>query len=190
MLNDMLWFCKHTGSLGGKQEGRRGCCRFCRAKGSCEFRAKENMKVVEEIQNSYNGTISNDELGEMLTKTDGIEQWIKDIKGYALELLLKGENVRGWKAVEGKSNRKLVDVDKAFEILEANGYDEAILYEKTPLTLTKLEKVIGKTKLSEAIGDYIEKPKGAPTLAKETDKREPYRVSAAEEFKNIDVKGE
>lgn len=165
-------------------------CRFCRAKGSCEFRAKENMKVVEEIQNSYNGTISNDELGEMLTKTDGIEQWIKDIKGYALELLLKGENVRGWKAVEGKSNRKLVDVDKAFEILEANGYDEAILYEKTPLTLTKLEKVIGKTKLSEAIGDYIEKPKGAPTLAKETDKREPYRVSAAEEFKNIDVKGE
>ena len=165
-------------------------CRFCKAKGACEFRAKENMKVVEEIQNSYNGTISNDELGEMLTKTDGIEQWIKDIKGYALELLLKGENVRGWKAVEGKSNRKLVDVDKAFAILEANGYDEAILYEKTPLTLTKLEKVLGKTKLSEAIGDYIEKPKGAPTLAKETDKREPYRVSAAEEFKNIDVKGE
>lgn len=165
-------------------------CRFCKAKGACEFRAKENMKVVEEIQNSYNGTISNDELGEMLTKTDGIEQWIKDIKGYALELLLKGENVRGWKAVEGKSNRKLVDVDKAFAILEANGYDEAILYEKTPLTLTKLEKVVGKTKLSEAIGDYIEKPKGAPTLAKETDKREPYRVSAAEEFKNIDVKGE
>lgn len=32
MLNDMRWFCKHTGSLGGKQEGRRGCCRFCRAK--------------------------------------------------------------------------------------------------------------------------------------------------------------
>lgn len=157
-------------------------CRFCRAKGACEFRAKANMKVVEEIQSSYNGTISNDELGEMLTKTDGIEQWIKDIKSYALELVLKGEQVKGWKAVEGKSNRKITDTDKAFEILEANGYEEALLYEKVPLTLTKLEKVIGKAKLSEAIGDYIEKPKGAPTLVKESDKREPYRISAAEEF--------
>lgn len=157
-------------------------CRFCKAKGACEFRAKENMKVVEEIQSSYNGTITNDELGEILTKTDGIEQWIKDIKAYALELVLKGEQVKGWKAVEGKSNRKITDIDKAFEILEANGYEDALLYEKVPLTLTKLEKVIGKTKLSEAIGDYIEKPKGAPTLVKESDKREPYKISAVEEF--------
>ncbi len=164
-------------------------CRFCRAKGACEFRAKENMKVVEEIQSSYNGTITNAELGEMLTKTDGIEQWIKDIKAYALELALKGEQIKGWKAVEGKSNRKIIDIDKAFEILESNGYEEALLYEKVPLTLTKLEKVVGKIKLSEFIGDYIEKPKGAPTLVKESDKREPYRVSAAEEFGGINDKG-
>lgn len=164
-------------------------CRFCRAKGACEFRAKENMKVVEEIQSSYNGTITNAELGEMLTKTDGIEQWIKDIKAYALELALKGEQIKGWKAVEGKSNRKIIDIDKAFEILESNGYEEALLYEKVPLTLTKLEKVVGKIKLSEVIGDYIEKPKGAPTLVKESDKREPYRVSAAEEFGGINDKG-
>lgn len=159
-------------------------CKFCRAKGACEFRAKENMKVVEEIQSKYNGVVTNTDLGEILTKTDGIEQWLKDLRGYALEQLLKGEEILGWKAVEGKSNRKIVDVDKAFEILEANGYDQAILYEKKPITLTELEKVVGKTKLMQTIGDYIEKPKGAPTLAKESDKRESFRVSAAEEFKN------
>lgn len=159
-------------------------CKFCRAKGACEFRAKENMKVVEEIQSKYNGVVTNTDLGEILTKTDGIEQWLKDLRGYALEQLLKGEEIPGWKAVEGKSNRKIVDVDKAFEILEANGYDQAILYEKKPITLTELEKVVGKTKLMQTIGDYIEKPKGAPTLAKESDKRESFRVSAAEEFKN------
>ena len=119
----------------------------------------------------------------MLIKTNGIEQWIKDLRSYALEQILKGEKVPGWKAVEGKSNRKIVDVDKAFEILEANGYDKAILYERKPITLTQLEKVVGKKKLSETTGDYIEKPKGAPTLAKEDDKRELYKVSAAEEFK-------
>ena len=158
-------------------------CRLCRAKGACEFRAKENMKIVEEIQNTT-GALTAEEVGEMLTKTDGIEQWIKDLKGYALEELLKGEDIPGWKAVEGKSNRKIVDVDKAFEILEANGFDQAILYERKPINLTQLEKVVGKTKLVEAIGDYIEKPKGAPTLAKETDKREAFKMSAAEEFKD------
>lgn len=160
-------------------------CRFCRAKGACEFRAKENMTILEEMQ-ELTGVISNEKLGEILTKTDGAEQWIQDMRGYALELILKGESVNGWKAVEGKSNRKIVDVDKAFEILEANGFDQAILYEKKPITLTQLEKVVGKSKLNEAIGDYIEKPKGAPTLAKETDKRPNFRVSAAEEFGKIE----
>lgn len=160
-------------------------CKFCKAKGACEFRAHENMKVIEEIQNNT-GVVTNAELGEILTKTDGIEQWLKDIRDYALSELLKGHEVPGWKAVEGKSNRKLVDVDKAFEILEASGYDQAILYEKKPLSLLQLEKAIGKKQLVEAIGDYIEKPKGAPTLAKESDKREPFKVSAAEEFKNIE----
>ena len=66
----------------------------------------------------------------------------------------------------------------------ADRVDEALLYERKPLTLTQLEKAIGKKEIAKTIGDFIEKPKGAPTLAKETDKREPYKVSAAEEFKN------
>lgn len=159
-------------------------CRFCKVK-NCEFRAKQNMKVVEEIQ-KITGTLTPSEIGEILTKTDGIEQWIKDLKGYALEQILEGISIPGWKAVEGKSNRKIVDIDRAFEILEANGYDQAILYEKKPLSLTALEKVVGKKQLTDAIGDYIEKPKGAPTLAKESDKRANYKKSSAvEDFKNI-----
>lgn len=159
-------------------------CRFCRAKGACEFRAKENMKVVEEIQNTT-GTLSTGQISEMLTKTEGVELWIKDLKTYALEELLKGVEIPGWKAVEGKSNRKIVDVDKAFDILEANGYDKTILYEKNPLGLTALEKLVGKKKLADAIGDYIEKPKGSPSLAKESDKREKYstKTTAIEDFK-------
>lgn len=158
-------------------------CQFCKAKGACEFRAKENIKIVEEIEKA-SGMLTNTQISEMLTKTEGVEQWIKDLKANALEKILKGEDIPNWKAVEGKSNRKIVDIDKAFEILEANGFDQAILYERKPITLTQLEKVVGKKKLTEAIGDYIEKPKGAPTLAKASDKRKSFRISAAEEFKN------
>lgn len=158
-------------------------CQFCKAKGACEFRAKENIKIVEEIK-KVSGVLTNTQISEMLTKTEGVEQWIKDLKANALEKILKGEDIPNWKAVEGKSNRKIVDIDKAFEILEANGFDQAILYERKPITLTQLEKVVGKKKLTETIGDYIEKPKGAPTLAKASDKRKSFRISAAEEFKN------
>lgn len=174
--------------LGEFKQGEH--CRFCRAKGACEFRAKENMKVVEEIHKIEDKAVtgsfclSNEEIGEMLTKTEGVEDWIKDLKDYALSLLLIGKNIPGYKAVEGKSNRKIADLDKAFEILKASGVDEALLYERKPLTLTQLEKAIGKKEIAKTIGDFIEKPKGAPTLAKETDRREPYKVSATEEFKN------
>lgn len=145
------------------------------------------MKVIEEVEKQIKGTMSNATVGEILTKTENVEDWLKDIRNYALEQVLKGEDIPGWKAVEGRSNRTIVDVDKAFEILEANGFDQAILYEKKPLTLTALEKVVGKKQLADAIGDYIEKPKGKPTLAKESDKREPFRVSAAEEFGNLEM---
>ena len=174
--------------LGEFRQGEH--CRFCRAKGACEFRAKENIKVVEEIENSQGSAneacqlLDNTELSEFLTRTEGIEEWIKDLRAYALEQILKGENIPGYKAVEGKSNRKIVDLDKAFEILKASGIEEALLYERKPLTLTQLEKAIGKKEIAQTIGDFIEKPKGAPALAKETDKREPYKVSATEEFKN------
>lgn len=159
-------------------------CKFCRAKGACEFRASENMKIIKDVQNSQ--IVSNSELAKILTKTEGVEQWLKDIRDYTLDILLKGEEVPGWKVVEGKSNRKLVDVDKAFEILKENGFNEALLYERKPLTLSALEKTVGKKELVEAIGDYIEKLKGAPTLVKASDKREKYnaKATAAEEFKN------
>lgn len=159
-------------------------CRFCRAKGACEFRAKENMKVVEEIkEQKEQGLLTNIEIAEILNKTDGLTEWIKDISGQALDEILKGNCVPGYKAVEGRSNRKITDVDKAFEVLQNNGIEEALLYERKPIGLTDLEKVVGKKKLVEAIGKYIEKPKGAPTLVKETDKREPYKIiSAKEEF--------
>lgn len=159
-------------------------CRFCKAKGACEFRAKENMKVVEEIKEiKEQGLLSNEEIADILNKTEGISDWIKDISVQALEEILKGNSIPGYKAVEGRSNRKITNIDEAFEVLQNSGVEEALLYERKPITLTQLEKVVGKSKLSETIGNYIEKPKGAPTLVRESDKREPYKnISAKEEF--------
>lgn len=154
-------------------------CKFCRAKGSCRARTETNLKKYEEAKNT--AILSNSELGQVLQKTEGLADWVNELKETALSLLLKGEEVEGWKAVEGKSNRKITDTDKAFEILKANGFEEALLYERKPLSITGLEKLTGKKKLTEIIGDYIEKPKGSPTLAKQSDKRKEFKRSSAEE---------
>ncbi len=168
---------------GGDGEFAQGeHCRFCRAKGRCEFRTTENIKKYEQAKSV--ALLSNEALGKVLLEVEGIPEWVKDLKEEALKQILQGNIVEGWKAVEGKSNRKIEDVDNAFEILEANGIEEAILYEKKPLSLSELEKVVGKKKLTELIGDHIKKPKGAPTLAKLNDKRKDYKESSAiEDFR-------
>ena len=51
------------------------------------------------------------------------------------------------------------------------GYDEALLYEKKLLTITAMEKLMGKKQFNEVLGNYVEKPQGKPTLAPEEDKR-------------------
>lgn len=160
-------------------------CRFCKAKGKCRFRNEENMKIYEEVRNT--AILSNDELGVILLKVEGLDSWLKDLRAEALNQILQGKSVEGWKAVEGKSNRKITDIDKAFEILKENGIDEALLYERKPLSLTELEKLVTKKKFNGLVGGYVEKPRGAPTLVKETDKREEYkRSSAIEDFGKVE----
>ena len=83
--------------------------------------------------------------------------------------------------VAGRSNRVITDIDKAFKVLVDNGTEEALLYERKPLTLTELEKLLGKKEFEKLLSDFIEKPKGAPTLAPENDKRENYKLSSAKE---------
>lgn len=170
-------------------------CRFCKAKGCCSVRAEKNLKAIEDFKPiDYNsktkkdtvskvakGILTNEEIGLILTQVKDVDKWIKDLKEFALDSILKGYELTGWKAVEGKSDRKIIDIDKAFEILKDYGIDEALLYEKKPLSITNLEKLLTKKTFNELIGDYVEKPKGAPTLAPISDKRECYKLSSAKD---------
>ena len=52
------------------------------------------------------------------------------------------------------------------------GVEEALLYERKPLSLSKVEKLMGKKRFNEELGSHVIKPPGKPTLAHESDKRE------------------
>lgn len=148
-------------------------CKFCRAKEQCRARMEMNLKLFDESPDPL--LISLEEAGEILSKAGDIEAWLKDLRELVTKALTSGEPVAGWKMVEGRSNRKFADEDKVVEAMKAAGYDEALLFERKLITLTKMEKDFGKKAVGEILKDLIVKPKGAPTLAPESDKRPEYQ---------------
>jgi len=159
-------------------------CQFCRAKALCRARAEFNLDL-EKYHGMKPPLISNQEVGQILTRARDLAQWVKDLEEYALAECLAGNEIPGWKAVEGRSVRQFMDWEKAFQVLIENGIDEALLYERKPITLAATEKLLGKKKFEELLGQFVERPPGKPTLVPVDDKREAItRPSAQEDFKN------
>lgn len=160
-------------------------CRFCRAKALCRARAEYYLQL-EGFHKMKPPLISNEEVGQILERARELEKWVSNLEEYALAELLKGNKIPGWKAVEGRSSRQYVDQDAAFAHLMANGIDEAMLYERKPLSVAQLEKVLGKTEYRRLLEEQelVKVEPGKPTLAPISDKREAItnRITAAEAF--------
>jgi hypothetical protein len=160
-------------------------CKFCKAKANCRARAEE-FSALDDFKSLKPPLLSDEEVGQMLEKGQHIESWIKALKEYALTESLKGNEIAGWKAVEGRGSRSYVDQDKAFAHLKENGIDEALLFDRVPLTVPKLEKVLKKKEFTSLLEEpgHVQKSPGKPTLAPITDKWEAVTLSpeASEDF--------
>ena len=98
----------------------------------------------------------------------------------------KNKKWAGFKLVEGRSTRKIIDEEKAAEILKLHGgTDSQIWKPQEILGLTALEKNFGKKKISEWLSEVIQKPPGSPTLVPESDKRHEWH-KADNDFDNLD----
>ena len=179
-------------------------CRFCRGKAQCRARANVNTALedfkdcvpagsvkpgefVPQIHSyltpggvEVHPLLSDAEIGDLLIRGQHLIQWYKDLEEYATKALLDGKPIEGWKLVAGRSNRTFTDQDAAIKAVIAAGYDEALVYDRKPKTLSELEKLMGKAEFAEKIGSYVVKPLGKPTLALATDKREVYNPAAAD----------
>ena len=147
-------------------------CKFCRAANLCKALANYNLEKVKDDFDDPD-LLNDDELSEILTRADDIIHWLNGVKSYALrESVINGKRWTGFKIVEGRSVRKIVDAEKAAEILKANGGEDSQIWKpKELLGLTALEKNFGKKKLNEMLAEVIQKPDGAPTLVNESDPR-------------------
>ena len=161
-------------------------CRFCKARAVCRERAKSLLTLEEPKARADGGeTLSDDEIGDILMRAQTLGNWVGALEEYVRDKLLHGGEVKGWKLVEGRSVRTIADTEKAFAELTAAGFESDLLYERKPLGLTALEKLCGKKKLTELIGQYITKPSGKPTLVPESDKRKAFSKKKLEEMFKI-----
>ena len=166
--------------LAYKGEGDFSCgewCRFCKAKHECRARAEANM-LLAKYDFQLPPTLSDSEIAVILDKADELVSWANDIKAYALQMAIAGKDWQGWKLVEGRSNRKISNEEAVIEAVTSVGKDP---FEKKLLGVTALEKLLGKTKFNELIGQYVVKPPGKPTLVPESDKREAMNSDFKEE---------
>lgn len=156
-------------------------CRWCRAKNRCRAYNQYLLDVcqmrfddLDEHERDPN-ELSDAEIVELLKSLDEIKRWASSVSDYALDQALNhGVHFPGYKLVEGRSTRKIVDEAEVINVLDSNGFTT----DKTCKLkgITDLEDLVGKKELQELIGDKIIKPQGKPVLVPETDKRPEYTV--------------
>ena len=160
-------------------------CRYCRARAQCRARSDKNVKQAFQI-GELPPLITAEEAGKRLLALEDVAKYRKDLQEWALQECLAGKEVPGWKAIEGRSSRDWTDMEKAFDRLIKGGItEEVMLWEKKPLTLAQVEKLVGTKDFKDSVGDLVVKNPGKPALAKESDKRPAItnKITAAEAFK-------
>lgn len=172
-------------------------CRFCRGKAVCAARAEKNSAYedfkgcVEKTKTGYElrhmgddkGILSDLDVSMLLQRAKDLENWYKDLAAYALQSILNGKPIPGYKVVAGKSNRAFTDEAKVKAILTKQaGLKAADLYKpkefKSP---AMIEDMIGKKAFAGFdLDNYVTKPMGKPTLVTVNDPRAPYSPAAAD----------
>lgn len=153
-------------------------CRFCPAKYLCRGRA-DKVTALEAFGRKMPPMLTDAEVGDILTRGADLVSWYNDLKDYALKACLEGKEIPGYKAVAGRTSRDWADLDAAFEVMKSRGVEEALLWERKPVTVAALEKALSKKVFAVAADGQVVTSPGKPTLVPASDKRPAYSAAAA-----------
>ena len=147
-------------------------CRFCKVAARCRKLADYTLDITKE--KTEPGIMTLSEIADILPHFSTIKSWISSVEEYALEAALEGDEIPGYKVVEGRSIRKLSDVNEVKTRLDKAGIPAENYLKPAELkSLTDLEAVLTKKGFKELLGDLVTKPAGKPALVPESDPRKP-----------------
>ncbi|MGE0278302.1 MAG: DUF2800 domain-containing protein [Nitrospiraceae bacterium] len=165
-------------------------CKFCPALPTCSAHHKLAVATAQEEFSvlSDEGAlpppdqISPEQRRFVLENAQVVIDWLQSVQADALARVLRGEEVEGFKVVEGRSNRKWKDEERVEMYLTRKGLkvDERRTSKLiSPAQAEKIFKAKGFKKIPEK---FIEKPPGAPRLAPADDPRPAMIVGIDAEF--------
>ncbi|MGI6700754.1 MAG: DUF2800 domain-containing protein [Christensenellales bacterium] len=152
-------------------------CTFCRAAVRCRARAEEKMELAR-FEFKLPPLLSDTEIESILSRLPDLTKWANEIFTYATDIAVNhGKEWQGFKVVEGRSVRKFTDEKTVAEAAKAGGYTD--IYRQSLITLTEMQKLMGKDKFEKILGGLITKAPGKPTLVPMSDKRPAMNVTNA-----------
>ncbi|MHC6181099.1 DUF2800 domain-containing protein [Clostridium sp. JNZ X4-2] len=159
-------------------------CTFCKASVKCRARAEAKLELARS-EFMFPPLLTDMEIEEILHKIPDLTKWANEIMVYATDAAINhGKKWSGFKVVEGRSNRKYKNEDAVADAAKTNGYKD--IYHQRLITITEMQKLMGKKQFEKILGDLIYKPPGKPTLVPITDKRTAMNTSNANnEFNEI-----
>ena len=159
-------------------------CTFCRASVRCRARAEEKLRLAKE-EFKYPPLITDEEIEDVLGEIPELIKWANAILAYATDAAVNhGKAWKGFKIVEGRSVRRYKDENDVAREAESAGYTD--IFDKKLISLTQMEKLMGKKAFTDILGGLIEKPPGKPTLVPISDKRPAIHTGSAQsEFTTI-----
>ena len=141
-------------------------CRWCAAKPICpKMTGAVDRALVTQLKE-----IDVDTLGKYLKNADLLEDWIKDLRGLALQLLEKNLPVPGYKLVQKQARRKWSDESKAKAALLEMGLKESVVVETSVMSPAQAEKAL-KKRFSELPEGLVKSESSGTTMAPESDPR-------------------
>lgn len=173
-------------ALNGEGEYNPGeWCQFCKAAVRCRARAEEKLRLAQQ-EFKMPPLLTDAEIEEVLTILPDLTKWADGILAYATDAAVNhGKEWNGFKVVEGRSVRKYKDEELVAQAAKDHGYTD--IYRQSLITMTEMQKLMGKKQFDQILGDLIVKPQGKPTLVPITDKRPAMNVTNANnEFKQED----
>jgi len=156
-------------------------CKFCRVKNTCRAFSEFSLAATRrEFKDAI--TLTDEEIAEILSAADAAISYLKGIQDYAFDQAVNHAKVwPGYKLVEGRSNRVIRNPDTLVQRLIEVGVDKIMLYKPpTLISLTEMEKVVGKKSFAACAEDLIDKPAGKPTLVPVSDKRPVFNGAVAD----------
>lgn len=150
-------------------------CTFCKAAVKCRARAEEKLRLAHK-EFALPPVLTDDEIEEILSTLDDLTKWAGDLMAYASNAAINhGKQWNGFKLVEGRSVRKYTDEAVVADAAKNAGYRD--IYKQSLISLTEMEKLMGKQQFQDILGGYIQKPQGKPTLVPVSDKRSAIHIS-------------